>query len=289
MLKKTLLFIATVLICVDTAFANTDERRIDGFWGFWVLEKTEVYGVEPDDPKLAEFYKRFDGMAFEAEIVTEIFYQGMSVEAEGGTIYFNNGCGYYPKKQVLPLSEVFTESTFGKDGEASFKMWFKETFGVELNNTVTVWNLTNCEPLGMSVLVLPEKLVLMAEGKIYGAFKKVGFKEYLAASGLDSSECFSYDIGMGWVEQCWYENKTLAEVYTLLREIEPTKTKPLKETLPTANTNYNSHLEDEDIYVSYEYISADHLMIEVGYGNDIIIEIRKHDNLTLLRIWYSMD
>ena len=286
MLKKTLLLVAAVLIYTNTAFADTEDHRMNGFW---ILEKTDVYGVEPDDPKLAELYKRFDGMAFEAEIVTDFFYNGISVEAEGGIVYFNNGCGYYPEVQVLTESDFFARCL----SEASFKPWFENTFNIELSDPLSIWNLIDCEPLGMSILVSPEKLVLMAEGKIYGAFKKVGLKEYLAVSGLDSPEGFTYSIMMGMVEQYWHENKTLAEAYAWLLEKYPTETKPLKKTLPATDISYK-YSEGENtgvVHISYEYKNANYLGVELFYGISFVYLDFSiiDDNWALVRISHYAD
>lgn len=261
--------VADSLFCADTV-EDTDERRMDGFW---ILEKTDVYDLEPDDPNLSGLYKRFDDIAF---------------EIRRDMLYFNEGCASYGEPEKFSLEEYFYKI---KDKDA-LKARFKHKFDVDLPDSLTICTLPWCESLSVDLLFLPEKVFLIDEGLFYGAYKKVGLKEFFNATGLDiCPEGNEYTIEMGSVTQYVFYNMTIEQVYDDMLHRYINEAKHLRKKLPSGDVVYSSNVDDEDVIIRYHYDNViKDLVIEMLYGGGVTtLEIVEYGDICLAYATYSAD
>ena len=273
-IKRLALLVVIGLICAGVVKAADVYQPDRGMDGFWVLEKTGVHGVEPDDPELAGFYKRFDGMAF------EVF---------NGMVYFNTGCVSYHEPIDTTCGELFAKALWDTDA-AAFKERFDKNFGVALNDPLTVWRLPFCETMQLDLLILPERLFLVDEGLFYGAYRKTGLREYLDVAGLDLPGCREYPIEMGLVIQDVEPGTTLARAYGQMLVKYPDVAKHLRLELPRQNEEYQSDVDAENVYVSYVYTGTNALAVELIYGGGVTtLEMIVDEEIALTRIMYSAD
>lgn len=270
--KFLLLTAGLALFSAALAFADDTISPDRGWDGFWLLEKTVVEGVEPDDPKLAGFYNRFDEVAF---------------EVRKGKVFFSNGCAAYIDHQDAVLTDFFEKALYDRS-PAEFKAQFNDAFDVELPDNLTVWTFPWCELIHAEMLVVPEKLFLVDEGLFYGAYKKVDPKEYLRITGLEMCpEGNAYTIEMGQAMQYVFFDMTLEQVYADMLMRYPLETQYLRKELPSAGMDYDSGVNGT-AWISYTYKGVRDLVVEMQFDAGVVtLEITEYDGVCLAYVIHA--
>lgn len=253
MINKIGVVAVTVLMLWLTGTVMAQSPPNHDIRGSWVFEKAYVYGnwweddtrwqhINPD--KLAEYMR---------EVYLEV----------DDYFYVRDVCesGYV---RVSEPTVKFFSDRLGPDVDLpQIKVWFKGAFGVELGETVDVVLLDWEMPPYYYWMVFPGKLILSAYGDYFASFTPTA--EIFTKTQPDEfgGVCSQRVISMGEVITCTYSDKTVAEAYALILTKFSYEAKHMLDVLPSANREYHSNVDDEDVFMEYIH--------NKDYGNIVVL------------------
>jgi hypothetical protein len=267
-MKPPLLLTVLCLLVGLQALAQETIVTKDGFWTFEKVDNSAFESKDPYNPLNKSFIQFNGDRVYISYIYIESVYSLVEIGFED----------FYMNK----LSEDVTST--------EIKHIFKQMFDIEMEDTLLLcqpkWNPNPRDYF----LVFPNKIIMVRSGDFFAGFVKND--SFFLPTETDSfgGVCVEKPIEMGSVHECVYSDKNMNECYNIMFEKYARNAKHLRKTPPKTNVSYESHVDEEDVYIVYDYRTPEHLYIEMSYGGGVTtLEIIIKDGDALLRVIYSAD
>ena len=266
--KMKLFFTISCLLVALQTFAQESIVVKDGFWTFEKADNSDFEMSDPYNPLNKSFIQFNGDRVYISYIYTESVYSLVKIGFE----------------------DFFVDKLGANGTSTEIKSNFKEMFDVEMGDTLLLcqpeWNPNPRD----FFLVFPNKLIMVRAGMFCAGFVKND--TFFLPTETDSygGVCVEKPIEMGTIFECVYVGKNMDECYGIMFEKFSREAKHLKKTLPKTNVSYESSVDDEDVYIVYDYRTPENLYIEMSYGGGVTtLEIIIKGGEVLLRAIYSAD
>ena len=263
---KQLILIFCLLVGLQAFAQNTVIKD-----GFWTFEKADNYDFERNDPynPLNKSFIQFDG---DRVYIRYIYWE---------SVY---------SLEKISFEDFFMNKLRATETSAEIKSDFKQMFDVKMGDTLLLCQLEWESDTRDFFLVFPNKIIMGRDGGFLASFVKND--AFFLPTQIDSfgGVCVEKPIVMGEILECMYTGKNMDECYSIMFKKYANEAKHLKKALPKTNVSYESSVDDEDVYIVYNYKTPKNLHIEMSYGGGVTtLEIVIKGGEALLRATYSAD